>query len=188
MRMFHIVPLCLALTAPLGAQSAPAAPAGVQPVLTPLRAPMVNTHGLKVLFQKEHNRLAQAFDKKDIDGYMAHYTPDLKLKEFDGKQRDYAGVKDFTKDLMGCIKKVNGHVHKVLWVKATGDVAQAKVTEAWSFDIIDRLSMFGAKDEPHKITGQDSYDETWVKVGTEWKVSASTSTFQKVLVDGKPAK
>jgi len=55
-----------------------------------------------------------------------------------------------------------------------------------SFDIVDRIAMFGAKDVPHKLKGHEACEETWVKGAQGWKVKASTVTREEILVDGKP--
>lgn len=107
------------------------------------------------IFQKEHDRFASAFDKKD---------------------------------LMASTEKVHEHVHTVLSVTPEKDAFKARITEHWSMDIIDRIPMFGTKDAPHKLSGKETYDETWVKVGDAWKVKDTQEISEDILVDGKPAK
>ncbi|GLH74239.1 hypothetical protein GETHLI_27410 [Geothrix limicola] len=142
---------------------------------------------LKAQFQKAHTAFAKAFDHKDLDGFMSHFTADIAYQEKDGTKRDFAGLKTFMKGLMDCLEKTHKHVHTVHSVTVDGAEAHAKVSETWSFDIVDRISMFGPKDAPHKIAGEEAYDETWVKDGNDWKVKATTMTQEKMMVDGKPA-
>jgi len=158
------------------------------PPVDPAQVPRVDTRDLKKLFQREHHRLAAAFDHKDIDGYMAHYAAGLTFKDFDGSSRDFQAEKAFTKKFMSCVEKVKEHGHKVQRVSATRNEAHVKTLEGWSFEIVDRISMFGQEGKRHTISGEETYDETWVKNGNEWKVRATTVTARKVLVDGKPFK
>ena len=136
--------------------------------------------------QREHDRQVSAFNKKDVAGFMAHYSPELKVTPVHGAPMDFATWKGFIADIAPGVRRVVKHQHKIIKLVAEGPEWRSTVDEHEAYDIKDVAGMFGEKNKPHHLTNHSQYEEVWTKTKTGWKVRELKMLSEKQTLDGKP--
>lgn len=136
--------------------------------------------------QAAHNRQVAAFNKKDLTGFMAHYSPELKVTPAHGDPMDFAAWKGFIQSILPGVRHVLRHDHKVIKCTAQGATLTVTIDEHEAYDIKDGAALFGKKDAPHRLTSHATYEETWTKTKTGWKVREVKMLSEEQTLDDHP--
>jgi hypothetical protein len=135
----------------------------------------------KTDFQALYSKAAAALTKKDLSIFQTMAAKDLTYKGRDGVVLKRAELEKRLKTQFMMIKTVNKITQTVKTVKVTGGSA-----------VVDTQTLLDAtvpgakpgKSSSLKVTSQ-SHD-TWVKVGSLWKLKSIVVTSEAMTLDGKP--
>jgi hypothetical protein len=133
----------------------------------------------KAEIQALFDRLARAFDKKDIDGVNKTSLANATVKYADGTELTVAQWKEHAPKIWAHVKKVKSRI-VVKEVKLNGDQADVTYTETHDSTVVDPQDR-----KEHEIRYEGQWRVTMKKTKDGWRLSRSVELERRISRDGK---
>jgi len=150
-------------------------------------APAVqDANAVKAQIQKEMNGYVAAMKKRDTKQMekfvLANFDPSFKDTSMDGTTRNRQETIKVMKENIAMLRSVKAMSVKIVSIKVVGN--KATTTEEMTLDALIAPMAPNLKASTLKV--DSTWMGTYVKKGAKWLCTASKSTKEKVLIDGKP--
>lgn len=139
---------------------------------------------LKQSIQSIYDKISTLTMKKDLNALrkemISTSTKDFVYVAKNAQPKDIAALTVEMKEQFKVVKKFNRNVNRIEKLTVTGKTAKALVTGLYKIEIITPDKKL------HVVSGISRTMDTWVKVGSEWKIREIRVLGETVTMDGKP--
>ncbi len=134
-----------------------------------------------------YGKIIDSYNRKDVGGYMALYTQDAKIRDFQGNTKDRKALEAMVKEDMAGAGKIHSADFEIHKLTLKGRDATVVCTETWKYVLTDLKGQFGPEGNSYDVVWRSPAEVKFLKTADGWLGKYRKATGPETLtVEGKP--
>lgn len=134
-----------------------------------------------------YGKITDSYAGKDVAGYMALYTQDAKIRDFQGNIKDRKALEAVAKEDMAATGKIHSADFEIRKLTLRGREVTAVCTETWKYIFIDLKGQYGPTGKSYDVVWRSPSEMKFLKTAGGWLAKYRKATGPETLtVEGKP--